>query len=113
MEFAESARAVDYMRGTLRDQRAEGRTSFHLPGNVKLTRNATQPHVAFARDVSSKGLFFYSDFGPEIGEDLTLMFVTPHGGCLMFQGNVIRVEQQSPGAAVGIALMLYTRILAA
>jgi len=100
------------MRGTLRDQRSEARTEFHLPGSVT-TRHSGKTHVAFTRDVSTKGIFFYSDFLPSIGEDLTLTFVTPRGGCLTFQGNVVRVEQQSPGAAVGIALMLYTRILAA
>lgn len=113
MELNESLRAVDYMRGALRDQRCDARTSFHLPGTVKQTRAATMAHVAFTRDVSTNGLFFYSDFTPALGDDLTLTFNTPHGGCLMFQGNVVRVEQQKPGSAIGIALLLYTRLLAA
>ncbi len=97
------------MRGSMRDQRAEPRTSFHLSGSVKPTR--TPAHVAFTRDVSNTGLFFYSDFTPGAGEELTLTFTTPEGGCLMFQGSVVRIEQQSPGAAVGIALVLHSRVM--
>lgn len=113
MERTESARAVAFMSGKLRDERSDARTPLHLPGSVQRTGGGETSHVAFTRDVSSSGLFFYSDFMPALGQDLTLTFVTPNGGCLMFQGTVVRVEQQSPGAAAGIALILYTRILAA
>ena len=100
------------MRGNMRDQRAEPRTSLHLSGNVRATRVPSDGHVAFARDISHTGMFFYSDFSPLVGEELTLTFTTPEGGCLLLEGSVLRVEQQSPGAAVGIALVLHCRVMA-
>ena len=100
------------MRGRLRDERSEARTSFHLSGSVKPTRTSTEGHVAFSRDASNRGVFFYSDFAPGVGDELTLTFTSPDGGCILFEGSVVRVEHQSPGAAVGIALALHSRVMA-
>lgn len=108
-----SHRASQYMKGSIGDQRASARTPLHLSGNVKRTEAAADPHVAFSRDVSTTGLFFFSNLPAEVGEDLTLTFVTPNGGCLMFQGRVVRIEHRSAGAARGIALVLSSRVLAA
>ena len=107
-----SDRALEYMQGSLRDQRASARTPLHLSGTVKRTMTEGGPQIAFSRDVSTSGLFFFSNLPAEIGDDLTLNFITPHGGCLLFQGRVVRVEHRSPGAARGIALVLRSRVLA-
>ncbi len=112
MERVMSHRASQYMQGSLRDQRASARTSLHLSGTVKQTASENESEVAFSRDVSTGGLFFFSNLPVEIGDDLTVNFVTPHGGCLLFQGQVVRVEHRSPGAARGIALVLRSRVLA-
>ncbi len=105
-------RASRYMQGSIRDQRASGRTSLLLSGTVKRTVVEEEPQLAFSRDVSMGGLFFFSNLTAEIGDDLTLNFITPHGGCLLFQGRVVRIEHRSPGAARGIALVLRSRVLA-
>lgn len=112
MERVSSHRASQYMQGSLRDQRANTRTSLHLSGSVKRTHREEEMQVALSRDLSTGGLFFFSNLAAEVGEDLTLNFTTPHGGCLLFQGRVVRVEHRSPGAARGIALVLRSRMLA-
>lgn len=112
MERVMSRRASEYMQGSLRDQRANARTPVHLSGTVKRTAVEDESAVAFSRDVSTGGLFFFSNLPAEIGDDLTADFITPHGGCLQFQGRVVRVEHHSPGAARGIALVLRSRVLA-
>ncbi len=112
MERVLSQRASRYMQGSIRDQRASARTPLHLSGMVKRTIVEEEPHLAFSRDVSTGGLFFFSNLDAEMGDDLTVNFITPHGGCLLFQGRVVRIEHRSPGAARGIALLLRSRILA-
>lgn len=112
MERVMSHRASQYMAGFLRDQRATTRTALHLSGSVRPTALEAESHVAFSRDVSTGGLFFFSNLPTEVGDDLTVNFVTPHGGCLVFEGRVVRVEHRSPGAARGIALVLRSRVLA-
>lgn len=112
MERLMSQRASQYMQGSLRDQRANTRTPLHLSGTVHQTSTEADSHVAFSRDVSTGGLFFFSNLPVEVGDDLTLNFLTPHGGCLLFEGRVVRVEHRSPGAARGIALALRSRVLA-
>lgn len=112
MEPVMSQRASRYMQGSVRDQRATARTPLHLSGTAKRTVIEEEPHLAFSRDVSTRGLFFFSNLPAEIGDDLTLTFITPHGGCLLFQGRVVRIEHRSPGAARGIALVLRSRMLA-
>ena len=101
------------MRGSLHDQRASARTPLHLTGTVQRADIAGEPQVAFSRDVSTGGLFFFTNLPAEMGDDLTLNFITPNGGCLLFRGRVVRVEHRSPGAARGIALVLSSRVLAA
>ena len=63
MERATSHRASQYMQGSLRDQRASVRTSLHLSGRVKRTHLEEHPEVALSRDVSTSGLFFFSNSG--------------------------------------------------
>ncbi len=105
-----SRRRTDVMRGTLPDQRMSARREFHLSGSVRA--NETEEHVAFTRDVSTTGVFLYSDFEPRLAEELSVTLVTPQGGCLLLQGRVVRVERPNPGAAVGIAILLSTHLLA-
>ncbi len=112
MERVMSRRASQYMQGSFRDQRASARTPLHLSGTVKRNEQGGEPQVAFSRDVSTSGLFFFSNLPAELGDDLILKFITPHGGCLLFQGRVVRLEHHSPGSARGIALVLSSRVLA-
>ncbi len=112
MERVLSQRVSRYMQGSIRDQRASARTPLHLSGTVRRTVVEEEPQLAFSRDVSTGGLFFFSNLATEMGDDLTVNFITPHGGCLLFQGRVVRIEHRSPGAARGIALVLRSRILA-
>jgi PilZ domain len=66
-----------------------------------------QRHVGLIRDISSNGLFAYTDFTPAIGDTvrITLTEQTGNGartvGC---SGIVVRVESKAAGAATGIAL---------
>ncbi len=101
------------MRGARIEERGSPRSTLLLSGAVRCTNGSSEEHIAFTRDLSSSGLFFYSDFPPRLSDDLTLTLVTADGACLLLQGRVVRVEQHVPSSAVGIALILYTHLLAA
>ena len=112
MEPQASTRRLELMRGALPEQRAASRRPFHLSGSVRRPHSHEVQHIAFTRDVSTAGVFFYSDFEPQLSEELSVTLVAPHCGCLLLQGRVVRVERPNPGAAVGIALLLSSHLFA-
>lgn len=112
MQPQASTRRLELMRGVLPEQRVASRRSFHLSGTVRLTHGNEPEHIAFTRDMSTAGVFFYSDFEPRVSDELSVTLVVPHGGCLLLQGRVVRVERPRPGAAVGVALLLSSHLFA-
>jgi hypothetical protein len=73
---------------------------------------ARKEHVAYIRDISTKGIFFYSDFLPAVGEELDFLVEYLNGATLArlhFRGAVVRVEQPRPGCAPGIAIAFHPR----
>jgi hypothetical protein len=68
-----------------------------------------QRHVGLIRDISSGGLFAYSDFQPELGEKLRIVITKRDDfadATLACYGEVVRVELKITGAAIGIALKI-------
>jgi PilZ domain-containing protein len=67
-----------------------------------------QRHIGLVRDLSSTGLFVYSDFTPELGTELklTIRFSRDKNKTAIFicTGRVVRVEEGRNGAAVGMGL---------
>jgi hypothetical protein len=64
-------------------------------------------HVGLIRDISSSGLFAYSDFQPMLGETLRIVITQRDdfsSATVSCSGEVVRVETQPEGAATGIAL---------
>lgn len=55
------------------------------------------------RDISEGGIFFYSSFRPSLGMNIqfSLQLKDKH---INGRGEVVRVEQSAPGAAIGIAI---------
>jgi hypothetical protein len=65
-------------------------------------------HVGLVRDLSSTGLFVYSDFNPTLGAELkiTIRLSTDKNKSAVFlcSGKVVRVEDSNNGSAVGIGV---------
>ena len=91
--------------GGMQGHRASRRTLLVAPCVVFL---GDQRHVGLIRDISSTGLFAYSDFTPAIGETVRIILTerTEGGGTktVTCHGVVVRVESKGTGAATGIAL---------
>jgi hypothetical protein len=65
-------------------------------------------HVAFVRDFNFEGIFFYSDFAPDLNSEIEVAFSVPDATSykrFVGRGTVVRVEKQASGA-MGIAVRL-------
>src|SRR5579859_421511 len=67
--------------------------------------DGTETHSGIVRDISKDGIFFYSSYKPQLQE--TISFVLHmSGNKISCTGQVLRVEQKAPGAAVGVAVKI-------
>jgi Tfp pilus assembly protein PilZ len=69
-------------------------------------------HVAFVKDISERGIFFYSDFGPSVGDEVYFVVEYLSGQNRVrfhLNGRVARVEQAGPDSAHGIAISFYSQ----
>ena len=70
-------------------------------------------HNGIVRDLSSEGIFLYSNFKPQIGADIAVTFTTRVGKEMVkifTHAKVVRVQQVVSGAAPGIAAKFTKRI---
>jgi hypothetical protein len=78
---------------------------------VKVRKSDGTESPGLTRDLSSNGIFLYSESGMEAGSKLELVVMLPAdlgvgpGGWALCQASVVRVEQ-ADGKSVGIAATL-------
>ena len=63
--------------------------------------------VGLLKDISVRGIFFYSDFAPAVGDqlDFVVEFLSARDQLrLHLKGAVVRVEQPAGGCAPGVAV---------
>jgi PilZ domain len=91
------------------ERRAGRRVPVEAPVTVRTPDGAEAPGLT--RDLSSNGIFLYSEAGMAAGSKLELVVMLPPdlgvgpGGWALCQASVVRVEQGS-GKGVGIAASL-------
>ena len=71
-----------------------------------------QEHVSLVKDISTRGVFFYSDFAPVVGDHLNFVIEYLRGENrvrLHLDGTVVRVELSVPGSAPGIAVSFLSK----
>lgn len=88
-------------------QRSVERIVSKLPAWITLHSHDGGDHVAFVRDISPRGIYFYSDFLPRRGDEI--IFVMQYlnwnkGPRLHCKGTVVRLEKALHGSAFGIAV---------
>jgi PilZ domain len=87
--------------------RSAARMFVRLPAWVTVDGNNPKDHVAFVRDISSCGIFLYSDFKPKYGETISFALQYLSGSNrirLHLRGKVVRLEEPKPGSAIGVAV---------
>jgi len=90
------------------ERRREDRTQVSVPVKLRQKNSNDAVQSAQTRDLSSSGVFLYSDSAIEPGTKLELVVMLPRelglgpGGWTLCQASVVRVER-SDGKGVGIA----------
>jgi hypothetical protein len=91
---------------------SERRSDHRVPVRVPLkVRHDGSEHAAITRDLSSSGIFLYSESGMKAGSKLELVIMLPPdlglgpGGWTLCEASVVRVEE-SDGKGMGIAATL-------
>ncbi len=73
---------------------------------VSITKkNGGETHSGIVRDISKEGVFFYSNYRPQ-PQDVISFVLHMSDNKIACTGQVLRVEQKAPGAAVGIAVKI-------
>lgn len=67
--------------------------------------NGKESHSGIVRDISKDGIFFYSNYKPQPHEIITFV-LHMSGSKVACTGQVIRIEEKAPGAAVGVAVKI-------
>ena len=82
------------------NQRSSPRELVVCPISIELEAGTVHGIV---RDISAKGIFFYSHFKPVL--HMTVDFVLQlRGKNVRGRGEIIRIQEGAPGAAIGIAV---------
>jgi hypothetical protein len=90
------------------ERRSGSRTAVSVPVKV---RHEGSEHEGLTRDLSSSGIFIYSESGMKAGSKLELVIMLPPnmgmgpGGWTLCEASVVRVEE-SDGKGIGIAATL-------
>ncbi len=99
------------MTRNLRERRSQKRTPIQVPVKVR-PKDADGPEQsALTRDLSSSGIFLYSESALEPGAKLELVLMLPRemglgsGTWTLCQASVVRVEE-SGGKRIGVAATL-------
>jgi len=93
---------------TADERRSRQRVPVRVPVKV---RHEGNEHQGLTRDLSSSGIFLYSESGIKAGSKLELVIMLPPGlglgpgGWTLCQASVVRVEE-SEGQGMGIAATL-------
>ncbi len=99
------------MLGTLAKRRSTPRVPTRRIAWITFTSWLEHEHLALVKDISERGVFFYSDFRPGVGDrlDFVVEFLTGSDKVrLHLKGKVLRVEQAAPGSAPGVAVSFYS-----
>jgi hypothetical protein len=93
---------------TSNERRSRQRTPVRVPVKV---RHEGGEHQGLTRDLSSSGIFIYSESGLKAGSKLELVIMLPPdmglgpGGWTLCEASVVRVEE-SDGKGIGVAATL-------
>ena len=91
--------------------RSSRRQLIHSAAQISVSGNGE--HNGIVRDLSSDGIFLYSNFKPAVGADIAVTFTTRVGKEMVkifTHAKVVRVQQVVSGAAPGIAAQFAKRI---
>jgi hypothetical protein len=102
------------MLGTMAKKRFTPRLPIRRTAWLTFQTLPEHEHVALVKDISERGIYFYSDFEPGVGDQLEFVVEYLSGSekvRLHLKGQVVRVENAAPGSACGVAISFYSRLV--
>ena len=101
------------MLGTFATRRSTPRLPIRRIAWLTFETLPDHERVALVKDISARGIYFYSDIDLGIGDQLEFLVEFLSGServRLHLKGEVVRVEKAAPGSACGVAISFYSRI---
>jgi hypothetical protein len=92
---------------TLKERRRQQRIRFEAPATVTARQH---PHAASTKDISSRGLFFFTDTPFKDGSEIDITFTLPEklglpaSGMVCCHGRVVRVDSTGGQYGIGVTL---------
>ena len=83
--------------------RSSPRAFVILPATISFGADG-EHHAGLIRDISQGGIFFYCEMKPELQSEVNIVVRVGDGAAIAYKGKVVRVEEPSAGAAVGVAV---------
>jgi hypothetical protein len=102
-----SNRAIEIMRSALPEERQVSRVHVTLPATINCPSLECHNRLAIVRDLSTCGVFFYSELDARVGAKISVQFVLSAFGKnirMVCEGSIVRVEHFPQGAATGVAV---------
>lgn len=84
-----------------------------LPVSVRVSNGGVHDEVCVTRDVSSRGIFFYSDTPMREGAEIEYVLTLPREMLMMdpvrirYRGKVVRVEGDAAATQFGVAASVH------
>jgi hypothetical protein len=85
--------------------RSSPRAFVILPATISFGADG-EHHAGLIRDVSRDGIFFFCDVKPELHSEVNIVVRVGTAAAIAYKGKVVRVEEPSTGAAVGVAVQI-------
>jgi len=109
VQFEQSQRALDLMRCARAEQRRCSRVQLTTQATASFSEKDSETQIAFVRDISVLGVFFFCKTRPQIGQSVSLRITLGENGSNMSEvcceGVVVRVEDHPlQEAAIGVAV---------
>ena len=85
--------------------RSSPRAFVILPATISFGSDG-EHHAGLIRDISQTGIFFYCDVKPELESEVNVVVRVGEAAAIAYKGKVVRVEEPSARAAVGVAIQI-------
>jgi PilZ domain len=85
--------------------RSSPRAFVILPATISFGSDG-EHYPGLIRDISQTGIFFYCDVKPELQSEVNVVVRVGEAAAIAYKGRVVRVEEPSAGAAVGVAIQI-------
>ena len=105
MSMSQTTQADSITAPQYAQTRSSPRAFVILPATISFGSDG-EHHAGLIRDISQGGIFFYCEVKPELQSEVNVVVRIGEAAAIAYKGRVVRVEEPSAGAAVGVAIQI-------